>query len=252
LKTVLKAAERFVIDNSPAIMTGIGVAGVITTAVLAGRASYSSALLLENALIEKRQHDRGMLTTREKVEVVWKEFIPPAVVGAITICAIVCANRVEARRAAALAAAFKVADEAQEMYRQKVIEAVGAKSEENIRAEVAHDQMRQQLASPTIIVTGGNHPFFDEFSGQFFESTMQRVQDAVNQINYQINQTNYAGLDEFYDLLGLARSDFSGEFGWNSDELLSIYHTAVLLDDGRAAVAIRYNTTPIRHYNKVR
>lgn len=252
LKTVLKTAERFVVSNSPAIMTGIGVAGVVATAVLTGKASYSAALRIASENEVSIVDGKGALTDREKLDLVGKEFIPPAVVGVITMAAIIGANRIGTRRAAALAAAFKISEKMADEYRQKVIEAVGAKGEEELRAKLAKDRIDRTPGSDTVIITGNNSLFFDEFSGQYFESSMQAVQNAVNQINHQINQTFYASLTEFYDLLGLNKSDMSDEFGWNSDELLDIYHTAVMTNDGKAAVAIRYNTTPFKHYNKVR
>lgn len=251
-KSILRAAQKFTIDNSPAILTAIGVAGTITTAILAGRASYSAALIVEEAMIPFGRGDAAEPTKREKLELVYKEFIPAAVVGTVTILAIIGANHVSSKRAAALAAAFKISEQMADEYRQKTVERLGRKAEDEMRADLAHDRMRRELANPLVIETGGLHPFFDEFSGRFFESSMQKVQDAVNQINHQINDAGYAGLDEFYDLLGLGKSEFSTEFGWNADELLDVYHTSVLLDDGRAAVAIRYNTKPFRHYEKCR
>lgn len=257
LKTVFKTTERFVVSNSPAIMTGIGVAGVVATALLTGKAAYRvSGYISTERNCREAQIESGdpfePFSSREAAAMYWKEFVPPAVVGAITIAAIIGANRVGARRAAALAAAFKISEQMADEYRQKVVETVGAKSEEEIRAAVAKDRIDRTQPGETIIINGNECLFFDEMSGQFFPSSMQRVQDAVNQINHQLNQTFYASLAEFHDLLGLQKSDFAEALGWNSDELLDIYHTSVLTSDGRPAVAIRYNTSPFHHYNKVR
>lgn len=252
VKNILRAAQKFTINNSPAILTGIGVAGTITTAILAGRASYSSALLLETALIEKRQTDRGTLTTQEKVAVVYKEFIPAAVVGTVTILAIIGANHVSSKRAAALAAAFKISEQMADEYRQKTVEKLGKKTEEEMRSELAKDRMDRTPGRDVIILGEGKTMFFDEMSGRYFESTRQRIDSAVNQINYQLNQTFCASLTEFYDLLDLPKCEFSDELGWNSDELLAVEYVAVMMEDGQPALAIRYNTNPFRFYEKCR
>jgi len=251
-KAILRAVQKFTLDNSPAILTGIGVAGTITTAILVGKASYSSALRIAEANIPFERGDAEEPTKKEKIELVWKEFIPAAVVGTVTILAIIGANHVSSKRAAALAAAFKISEQMADEYRQKTVEKLGKKAEEELRSEIAKDRMERTPGRDVIILGENETMFFDEISGRYFKSTRQKIDNAVNQINHQINQTFYASLSEFYDLLDLPKSEFSDDLGWNSDELLDIFFTAVLMDDGQPAVAIRYNTSPFRHYEKCR
>lgn len=244
-KSILRAAQKFTIDNSPAILTGIGVAGTITTAILVGRASYSAALKIK---VESPR----VLDKRESVQLVYKEFIPAALVGTVTILAIVGANHVSSKRAAALAAAFKISEQMADEYRQKTVEKLGKKAEEEMRSELAKDRMDRTPGREVIILGEGKTMFFDEMSGRYFESTRQRIDSAVNQINYQLNQTFCASLTEFYDLLDLPKCEFSDELGWNSDELLAVEYVAVMMEDGQPALAIRYNTNPFRFYEKCR
>ena len=42
LHGVLKQAEKFASDNSPAILTALGLTGVLTTAYLSGKASFNA------------------------------------------------------------------------------------------------------------------------------------------------------------------------------------------------------------------
>lgn len=251
VKNILRAAQKFTINNSPAILTGIGVAGTITTAVLAGRASYSSALIIEQAKRESPGY-APKISSREAVELVYKEFIPAAVVGTVTILAILGANHVSTKRASALAAAFKISEQMADEYRQKTVEKLGKKTEEEMRSELAKDRMDRTPGRDVIILGEGKTMFFDEMSGRYFESTRQRIDSAVNQINYQLNQTFCASLTEFYDLLDLPKCEFSDELGWNSDELLAVEYVAVMMEDGQPALAIRYNTNPFRFYEKCR
>lgn len=247
----LRTAQKWALENSPSILTVVGTIGAISTAVLATRAGFSSASLVENALIEKRQSQRGPLTKREVVEATWQEFIPPAVVGAITLAAIIGANRIGTRRAAALAAAFKISEKMAEEYRQKVVEHMGAQKEEMVRSDVARDRIGRTDGVETLILGEGEIIFYDSWSDRAFTSTRQRVEDAVNQINYQINQAWAASLTEFFDLLGLKATGVSDSFGWNTDELLDVNYTSCLLPDGRPACEIRYNTQPFQNYNKI-
>lgn len=251
LKPFLRSAQRFALENSPSILTALGVAGTVTTAVLTGRAAYSSASLLENALIEKRQTDRGMLTPKEKVATCWKEFIPPVVVGAITLTAIIGANRVGARKAAAMAAAFKISEKMAEEYRAKVIEHMGDKKEEMVRSEVLKDRLQRFDGVETIILGDGEILFYDSWSDRAFRSTIDRVEAAVNQVNFEINRNWSVSLTEFYDFIGLKKTAVSDDFGWNTDQLLEPYYTACLLDDGKPAREIRFATQPFQKFNKI-
>jgi len=250
-QTILKAAERFVTNNTPGILTGIGVAGAVTTAVLTGKASYSAALQIAEARIPFERGDEPEPTKEELGKLVWKEFIPPAIVGAVTVAAIIGANAVGTRRAAALAAAFKVSEKLADEYKQKVVDSIGKNAEEKIRQQVIDDHVQREPVPQTIIITGPECIFIDRFSGRTFKSDMEKVKQAINRVNHQVNNCFYASLTDFYDALGLDKTAVSDEFGWNTDELLDITFTAVLLQDDRPAIAMEYNKTPIRNYDRV-
>lgn len=252
LKEILRTTQRFVLNNSPAILTGLGVAGTVTTAILCGKAAYSSALQI--SVENTRRSDEGgnsddFLTTREAAELVWKEFIPPAIIGAATILAILGANHISTKRASALAAAFKISEQMAEEYRQKVREKMGDKSEEMMRSEIVKERMERTDTSG-LIITGSQVAFWDPWAGRAFVSTKERVQQAVNQINHQIQHNFCASLSDFYDILDLPRTALSEEFGWNTDEPLEPYYTGTLLSDGNPAIEMRFEVQPYRHFNR--
>lgn len=111
LKRLMRISEKFVVDNSPAILTGIGVVGTISTAFLTGRAAFKAAQILETEHWRNAQNPQSRpLTQREELELVWEEFIPPVIVGIITIAAIIGSNRIGSRRTAALAAAYSISE----------------------------------------------------------------------------------------------------------------------------------------------
>lgn len=250
-KAVLKSTEKFIVDNSPGILTGLAVAGTVTTAVLAGKAAYSSALILSNEEYHRRvdKDDNTPLPVKEKLELIWKEYIPAAIVLSTTVTSIIMANQIGSRRAAAIAAAFKLSEKMADEYREKVAEVIGKNKEEAVRTELAKDRMERTPGSDIIILTGPETLFFDEWSGRYFKSEMEKVRKAVNDINYQVNNDFYASLTDFYDLLGLPKTVVSDDFGWNTDQLLDVTYGAVQ-HDGRAAISINYNKTPIKGYDR--
>lgn len=254
IKTILRASEKFIVDNSPGILTGLAVAGTVTTAILTGRAAYSSALRIKaEELVFAGGQVVGSgdpLLPKEKFQLVWKNFIPPAVMGVVTITSVIMANQIGSRRAAALAAAFKISEELSEEYKERVTKALGKKKEEEVRAELASDRINRIPESGLIVVAGSETVFFDELSGRVFQADMDRVKKAVNDINHKVNNYYHASVSDFYDELGLPHTQFSDDFGWNSDELLNVTYTATMYQEGKVAVAISYNHKPIHGYDR--
>jgi hypothetical protein len=246
-KTILQAAEKFVTDNSPGILTGLGVAGTVTTAVLTGR-----AMIQADYLFRKEESVKQVdLSRKEIVNLVWKEFIPPAVSGATTIACIIAANQIGTRRTAAIAAAFKLSEQLTEEYKERVTKALGIQKEEKVRAELATDRMAQTPGSGLIVVAGSEAIFFDEMSGRYFKNDIESVRKAVNEINHNINNYYSASLTDFYEMIGLKKTQFSDDIGWNTDELLDVKYAATLIEDGKPAISISYNKTPIRGYDRL-
>jgi hypothetical protein len=248
-KAMARATEKFLIDNSPGILTGLGVAGAVTTTVLTGRATYSAAMTLAD------QHSLHVTNPRsdmrkEYVRLVWKEYIPAAVALSATVTAIIMANQIGSRRAAAITAAFKLSEQMSEEYREKVLKTLGHKKEEEVRAEVAQSLADRSPGFDLIIAAGSESIFFDELSGRYFKNDIESVRKAVNEINYDVNNSYYSSLSDFYEKIGLEKTKFSDEVGWNTDGLLDVRFSAILLKDNRPAISITYNHTPIHGYDR--
>ena len=77
--------------------------------------------------------------------------------------------------------------------------------------------------------------FYDEWSGRYFESTIENLMNAEYRINRNFVLRGYAFLRELYDFLGLDETDFGNTAGWAvcDDEVywLDFYHRKVSLDD---------------------
>lgn len=257
LTSIGHLAKKTLVDNSPGILTGLGVAGVVTTAVLTGRAAIQADRLYRDEYVPERLPNGevellgGTPSKREVVKLVWKEFIPPTIVGVASIVCIIGANHVGARRAAAFAAAFKLSEEAAEEYKKQVVEKLGAKAEEGLRREVAKKKMDETPGHDKIFVIGTKSIFFDEFSGRYFESDYESVRKAVNDINFQINHSMYASVSDLYDMLGLKATEISGQFGWNADSQLEVNYLPIMLEEGKVAISLQYRKDPIHGYDRL-
>jgi hypothetical protein len=241
LTGVFKQAQKLVFDNSPLILTAVGVAGTITTAVFTGRASLKAARLLD------ANSDRE-LTTREKVELTWTLYIPAVATGVITVASIITSNRVGTRRAAAMAAAYSLSEKAFSEYKEKIVERMGTAKEQAVRDEIAQDRIDRSPSKEIIIIGTGKVLCHDAITGRYFESDMEALRKAQNDLNVVILNNQYATLHEFYKLLGLPATKYSSEVGWNSSELCDLRFSTVMSEDGRPCISIDYSPFPIRDY----
>lgn len=238
-----KATQKFIIDNSPGILTGFGVAGAVTSAVLTGRAAYRMGFD-----VSEKYTDR-VPAPKDLAKEYWKEFIPGAVVLAGTVVCIVGATTVSSRRTAAITAAYKLSEELADGYKKKVVETIGAQKEEKMRSDLTRDRM-DTAGWANLIFTGNDTIFYDELSGRFFRNDIEKVRKAINEINHQVNNFYHASLTEFYEKIGLSGTSFSDEVGWNSDELLDVKFSATLLDEGKPAIGIAFRTAPTRGFDR--
>ena len=247
-----RRALKLTSDNSPVILTALGVAGTITTAVLTGRASFKAAGIIQDKQLafDLAGHGRE-LEPREKFESVWKIYIPPASTAVLTIACIILANRIGTRRAAALAAAYAISEKAFEEYKVKVAEKIGQKREQAVRDELAQERVTADPSSKMVVIASNKVLFYDAYTGRYFESDMETVRKAVNDTNHQVLNDFYASLSDFYDRIGLTKTELSEEMGWNTDKLLELDYSAVLADDGRPCISISFNIAPIRGYHRL-
>lgn len=208
-KISLKAAE-----HSPEILTGIGIAGMVTSTVLAVKATPKALQFIDDAREEKQDE----LTVPEVVKVAWKPYIPSAITCALSVTCLIGASSVNARRNAALATAYKLSETALTEYREKVTETIGEKKEKEIRKEVAKDKLeRDPIQKTNVIVTGKGDTFCRDPFGREFTTSIDAIQKAEVKLNKKITRDQYASLNDFYDELGLDSTDVGESVGWTQD-----------------------------------
>lgn len=241
------AAQKLVADNSPAILTAVAVVGVVTTAILVAKAAPKAHMDILNQ--ESKSTEELDLT--DKVLLTYKYYIPAVAVGTATIACIIGANTISTKRSAALASAYGLTELAFKEYREKVVEHVGEAKEVKIHDDVMKDVVDRLPETAQIVVTnGGSQLFLDRYTERLFESDMETVRGAVNDLNEVIFNDMYASLNDFYRLLGVPTSTVGEELGWTTDNLLKVRYSTQLYEGKRAAVVIDFEKAPIRNYNR--
>lgn len=238
LMRLLKQSERLLKTNSPVILTGLGVGGVITTAYLVGKATFKAAKVIS--------YEEGMMTVaappidyREKVGMVWKLYIPAAISGALTITCVIGGAKVGLKRTAAAYSLLSISEHAFDEYKGKVVEQLGAKKEEALRASIAQDGVQKN--PPPVIVSGdGTVLCCEQHTGRYFKSDMETLRRAENTVNSKLVRENEATLDDFYYLVGLPQTTYSSMSGWVAGKIMELRFSSVL-HEGTPCLAFEYN-----------
>lgn len=235
----------FIKRNAATILTCAGGVGVITTAVMAVKATPKATKLIEEA----KQKKGDDLTKLEIVKMAGPAYIPAAITGVSTIACIFGANILNKRHQAALMSAYALLDNSYKDYKKKVAELYGEEADEHVREELAKNRYTEE----SICVREGKQLFYDEFSGRYFESTMADVIQAEYAINRKLSKFDGAYLNEFYEMLDIAPVDYGYYIGWSREEIydstwdswLEFNHQKVVMDDGLECFIISVSPDPI-------
>lgn len=258
---IFKDVQRSAVKHSPEILTGIGIVGMVTTTILAVRATPKALILLEDKKREIKIEAIGTdarsieLTPLETIKTAWKPYIPAAITGVCSIACLVGASSVSARRNAALAAAYALSEGALNEYKDKVVETIGEKKEKEVRDAIAKDKVdRTPVVEKEIIRTNrGETLCFDSLSGRYFYSDIDQLKSARNDLNQRLLFDTYIPLNEWYEMIGLDTIDIGDKLGWtvnpdSSDKGLVELELSSQLADGTPCMVVGFLNPPRYDY----
>jgi Family of unknown function (DUF6353) len=234
--------------NSPHILFGVGVAGIITSTILACRATLKLEKNLDEIKTDlesvkmlgedsrkadtpyhEREYyrDLGYVYGKSTVKFV-KLYGPSIAIGAVSITALATSHVQMTRRNAALTATLAAVTKAYEDYRNRVRDAIGPSKEMDIYRNIQDKEIEDDGRKKLVKVPGqnggsiyarefreGNKNFLnsDEYNRIFIECQQQYAND-------QLRSRGHIFLNEVYDSLGLERSQPGAVVGWlkNNDD----------------------------------
>lgn len=244
---MVRNLERTAKTNSPAIFASMAVASSISTMLLTARATFKAAedIRAVEAQTGTNGELKGML--KERAAYTWQYYIPPAIACTTTVVCIFGCLKTGNRKTAVAMTAYSVSERAFNEYRDKVVEQVGIKKEEEIRDSVAQDFVKNNTpkAGDVIIAGGGKVLCCELYTRRYFTCDMQTLRRAENDINHVLNHEMYATLSDFYNLIGVPVTSDSDNVGWDMDKQLELQFSSVLTDDDQPCLAFGYNYTKV-------
>lgn len=251
MSNLLTVSKRFVKKNSSTILTVLGAAGVVGTAVMSVKATPKAMELIE--LAEEEKGDE--LTKWEKVQIAGPTYIPSILLGTVTITSIFGANLLSRRTQASLMSAYALLDQTHKEYKNKVKELYGKDGDKLIRAAVAKDHYDEEEYDDEY--EDGKTLFYDEYSKRYYRVTKETQLRAEYEINKMLSQSGGASLNDYYDLLEIDRQDYGEFIGWSAAQMYEMYwdgwlyfhHTKVEMDDGIECYIVDF-TEPFVDYEE--
>lgn len=251
MEAIVRNAKTFMVKHSPEILTGVGIAGMITTTILAVKATPHALELVNEKHDELYPDDVDNEIAISPVDVVkscWKCYISAAITGVTSTACLIGAVSVSSRRTAALAAAYHLSESTLSEYKDKVIQTFGEKKEKTVREKVSEERVEKNpLTKNEVVITEkGETLFMEPLSKRYFKSDIELIRRAENRLNKQIltDITGYVSLNEFYDEIGLDRTDLGDDLGWNTGHTIDLDFDLIRTEDDKALWVIYYLNAP--------
>ena len=254
---IAKKTFRTIEHNSPLILTSLAVAGVVSTAVLAVKATFDAAWLIaeENSDGISRA---DVMSPKEIWKEIWPMYIPAAATGIVTISCIIGAQSINSKRNAALVSGAAIVETAFREYRERIVDTLGETKEQRVRDELAQERVNANPPTGDLIVIGqAESVCYDTYSDRYFLSDMETLRRAQNDIVEQCLNDMYASVNDLYRAIGLPVTGLGEEFGWTSDpkHKLVMEFSTTLTPSGNAyigankpCIVINYKNLPISNF----
>jgi hypothetical protein len=249
LSNLAKILAGRISENSPTILTGLAVAGLISTTILAVKATPKAQILLdlEQQRREINENRCDLPSKWEIIKLTWKCYIPTCAVGLATCFCIVQANSIHLRRSAALAGLYSITESAFKEYQSKVVETIGRNKELKVRDDISADRIRvNPSGSNEIIFTGkGEVLCYDSLTGRYFKSSIEHIKQSLNALNKQLMNDMFITLNELYYELGLSGTSLGESLGWDvGNGLIEVNFSTQLSENGEPCLVLNYEVFP--------
>jgi len=226
---------------SPQILTGVGVVGVVTSGVLASKATLKldpivqeiklGVEIADNLKLEKNadeysstdyKRDVTRAYVRGSLDII-KLYGPAVTMAAASVACLISAQGIMHKRNAAIAAAYKSVEQSFSEYRKRVVDELGIDKERDIRAGLRTEEVKGEDGKvETVTRFDGTKAspyarFFDETNKHWekkSEYNLQFLKNVQNNMNDRLRAHGHVFLNDVYDVLGFDRTSDGAIVGW--------------------------------------
>ena len=251
---VFNNSKNMVQKYSPEILMGVGVVGIVTSGVMACKATLKLNDILDECketrdkikavesdpyyndkyTAEDAKKDLTVNYMQTSIKIA-KLYAPALLLGSASIGCLLASNDILRKRNAALSAAYMTVDKGFKEYRQRVADRFGEEVEKEIRynikaqeveTTVVNEDGSETVVKETVNVMDPNlysdyARFFDEFNPNWQNDPEYNLMFLKSQQQYANDLLRSRGrlfLNEVYELLGIEKSKAGQIVGWVYNE----------------------------------
>ena len=242
--------------HSPEILLVTGITGVVTSAVMACKATTKVDAIIEESKKSIDMIHEGMEAGnicdveyteedgKKDLAIVYiqtgvkfaKLYGPSVLLGLTSIGCILASNNIIHKRNVALSAAYTAIDRSFKGYRSRVIERFGESMDRELRYNIKTQEVKETVVDEetgkkktvksTVSVVDPNTysdyaRFFDEYCAGWTkdaEYNLMFLRQQQNYANELLKSRGHLFLNEVYDMLGIDRTKAGNIVGWIYDE----------------------------------
>lgn len=249
-KPKMKKIAASLDKNSPKILLGMGISGGIITTIRVAKKAPKVKERLDDLHEQLAECDEELSKARlifEDLKVAAPMYLPEIIGGGVSVGCILGSYKINAKRTAALATAYQIANSNLIEYKEKVEEVVGKTKKEKIESEIAENAIKKSKNLPVdneVIPEDGKMLCYDKMSGRYFRSNPDEIRKAENKLNKRLITEMYVSLNDFYYEIGLRGIEMGDALGWNNDEFIDIQFNSILTDNDVPALVVDYVVIP--------
>lgn len=246
LSSAVRTTKSVITANSPVLLVGTAVAGVVATGVLAAKGGFKARGLIDEAQDKRIANNEEPLTLPEKVQLTWLCYAAPVLTGASTIASVVGVHTIHTKRHAALAGLYAVTTSKLDDYREKAEELLGPKKTQELTNAMGQKSVDEAPFenNEIFLLEDGTELCYDEWSGRWYKGNLNKIEAAVNEINRQLLHEGEATVNDYYDALGLPGVESGMNHGWPGGTKLELRVAPVTAPNGKPAISAWFHQEP--------
>lgn len=236
LKNMIKLAFDWVKHNPQVLITGLGIAASVATAITSGKTHAK-------AIANDKGESKNLLDFAKRN---WMTYIPAALSLGVTILAFASLHNVTYKKYQALAAAYSVSQLDLSELRSRMAEQV------KVLKEGAKPADKKELPAGSMVLFGDEEVLCkDAITGRTFRSTPEKIRAYCNNITEDLLGYGPCPLNDFYSQIHLGQVGIGDELGWGGGVTLKPVFRPVLLDSGSPAVEVAITPAPQPNWFKI-
>ena len=243
-------SKNAVQKHSPEILAGVGVVGVVTSTVMACKATMKLNDILEESKEtrdkirevesnpryeeqyshEDAKKDLTINYTQTGLKIA-KLYAPAVILGSASLGCLLASNDILRKRNAALSAAYMTVDKSFKEYRQRVVDRFGEEVEKEIRYNIKAEEVTSTVVTEdgsettvTETVKTMDPNLYSDYAKFFDEASPYWQKDPEYNLMFLKSQQQYATdllrargrlfLNEVYEMLGIDKTKAGQIVGW--------------------------------------